>query len=227
MRAHLLLLPLLGAGLLALTACGGDDHHDPMGSSGPPVATNYYSNTFDTQSTAPDWLIYQRGGTGSITAFVDTVKFLSPPNSLAAQVNGSVFSDSLVYRPITFIASRAVWMEFDWLLSAVNGETEVVINQNSHNSASIGYNASGIYLTNNGVRTTVSTPDPSQWHHIRMTEEPTNGLSSYWVDNLPIGNNYHTVITPIGAPTVDYVAMKLATNPGGLVQMDNVQVYHY
>jgi hypothetical protein len=109
----------------------------------------------------------------------------------------------------------------------VTGENEVVLNTGSVNRASIGYNSSGIYLTNNGTRSYQSAGfNAGIWHHVKMMVTTGTNLSSYWLDGVQIGSNQNTSISPIGAPTTDYVGVKLVFNPGDVVRVDNVQAYH-
>jgi hypothetical protein len=229
MLARHLLKPFAALCLVALGACqgggcsGGANPLQP--SSGATVF--YYHSSFDAQANVNEWLTYKRGGTGLIGDFLDSTEFQSSPHSLGVSVTGSVFGDSLVYTEAVFQPSKDLWLEFDWLLLGMSGENEVVLNLGSVNRASIGYNASGIYLTNNGVRTyMLQNLSTAAWHHVRLLVSGGSNLSSYWLDGAKIGTNESTALSPVGGPAVDYVGIKLLFNPGDVVRVDNVQAYH-
>jgi hypothetical protein len=229
-----LLLSLSACALIALAACTGPK--GDMGPSGvqgqsgaPAGATYYYNSDFDTQANLSEWSTYQSGGSGSIQVYLDNSAFNSPAEAMGVSVTGTVFSDSLVYSSLPFDTSKDIWLEFDWLLSGVLGQTEVVLNIANKNKASIGYNGSSIYLTNNGTQYNVGPSSPaSSWHHIKIDLNPVTGLSSYWLDGMNLGSNYNTAITVPGSPPVgSYVATKFLLASGDKERIDNLQCYHY
>jgi hypothetical protein len=231
MRMHHLFKPVVTClCLLALSVCQGCGSSNPMQSSNGSSASsavNYYSSNFDKQANVNEWQSYKRGGSGMINSYLDSLAFLSQPNSLAVSVTGSVFADSLVYTACSFQPAKDIWLEFDWLLFGMSGESEVVLNLGAVNRASIGYNANGIYLTNNGTRNYLSQGlSKTTWHHVRMVVSGGTNFSSYWLDGINIGTNESTALSPVGEPAGDYVGIKLVFNPGDVVHLDNVQAYH-
>jgi hypothetical protein len=241
MRKETVLKTILFAGVFsAVAACSNNGCTGPKGDLGPTgpqgsqgapaaTATYYYNSGFDTQANLSEWTVYQSGGTGSISTFLDSSAFNSPGESMGVSATGSVFVDSLIYQVLSFDTSKDIWVEFDWLLQGLSGENEIVLRMNNVDKASIGYNGTNIFLTNSGTRyypaPAIST---SLWHHVKMKLTPSTGLSSYWIDGLSIGTNYSTAIVPTSSPNSgDLLGIKLNFTPGDKIRIDNVQCYRY
>jgi hypothetical protein len=235
MRNQSLFKFILGLSAMALLgACTGPKGDlGPTGAQGqsgaPASAIYYYNSNFDTQANLSEWTTYQSGGTGSIQVYLDNSAFNSPSEAMGISVTGAVLSDSEVYMALPFNTSRDIWLEFDWLLTGVLGQTEVVLNISNKNKASIGYNGTNLYLTNGSTQYSVGPSSPaSSWHHVKIDLNPVTGLSSYWLDGMSLGTNYATAITVPGAPPVgSYIAVKLSPGPGDTDRIDNLQCYHY
>jgi len=228
-----------GIGLIGCTGATGPA--GPMGPAGTngsnaPTPVYLYSQNFDGVGYSPaSQFISTATGGPAITLAVSGSYFVSAPDCLKVSttsgpgLNAGLFTASGVVPYVSGDCYVDAYMDLTSLGSLT--ETELCFIVGGVVKSDMGYSSTnGVYSYNNGtIVPLLTTLAMGYFHHFLLTYHAASGLTDLTLDGLILGQGLNAFRPAVsGSPSTSVaLVFPLSTNPGDVVFLDNLTVYHY